>query len=330
MAAKSHRALKITGIVIGVIVGIALIAVVALNIYMRVAFAPFFDRAESPFDIPGVNTGFVPQDLDHVEADDSWLFSGYMADHSPSPLYRRTADGTITKFYVSLPDGSPYDGHGSAITTNEQYAYLACEEGYLVIPMDDLLFAEDGASVQATEKVDVDLSPAFMNIEQGQLLLGNFYYPNDYETPENHHITTPDGTENPAVMYAFAADPAEPGRFLTVPDNVFSIPGMVQGTCITDDGRIVLSVSYGIAPSHLLAYNVNLAAPDGTFTTGSGDEVELFCLDSRNLTEDLVGPPMQEGIESHDGRVYTTDESASNKYIFGKLCGAGRVYAVQL
>ena len=196
--------------------------------------------------------------------------------------------------------------------------------------MDDLLFAEDGASVQATEKVDVDFSPAFMNIEQGQLLLGNFYYPNDYETPENHHITTPDGTENPAVMYAFAADPTRPGRFATVPDNVFSIPGMVQGTCITDDGRIVLSVSYGIAPSHLLAYNVNLAAPDGTFTTGSGDEVELFCLDSRNLTEDLVGPPMQEGIESHDGRVYTTDESASNKYIFGKLCGAGRVYAVQL
>lgn len=125
-------------------------------------------------------------------------------------------------------------------------------------------------------------------------------------------------------MYAFAADPTRPGRFATVPDNVFSIPGMVQGTCTTDDGRIVLSVSYGIAPSHLLAYNVNLAAPDGTFTTNAGDEVELFCLDSRNLTDDLVGPPMQEGIESHDGRIYTTDESASNKYIFGKLCGAGR------
>lgn len=79
---------------------------------MRVAFAPFFDRAESPFDIPGINTGFVPQDLDHVEADDSWLFSGYMADHSPSPLYRRAADGTIAKFFVALPDGSAYDGHG--------------------------------------------------------------------------------------------------------------------------------------------------------------------------------------------------------------------------
>lgn len=159
MAAKSHRALKITGIVIGVIVGIALIAVVALNIYMRVAFAPFFDRAESPLRHPRHQHRLRPPGPRPREADDSWLFSGYMADHSPSPLYRRTADGTITKFYVSLPDGSPYDGHGSAITTNEQYAYLACEEGYLVIPMDDLLFAEDGASVQATEKVDVDLSP---------------------------------------------------------------------------------------------------------------------------------------------------------------------------
>ena len=192
------------------------------------------------------------------------------------------------------------------------------------------MFAEDGAAVQATEKVDVDFSPAFMNIEEGQLLLGNFYYPNDYETPDAHHITTPDGTENPAVMYAFAADPARPGRFATVPDSVFSIPGMVQGTCVTGDGRIVLSTSYGLAPSHLLAYDVDLAAPDGTFTTNSGDKVELFCLDSRNLSEDMVGPPMQEGIESHDGRVYTTDESASSKYIFGKFCGAGRVYAVEL
>ena len=75
-------------------------------------------------------------------------------------------------------------------------------------------------------------------------------------------------------MYAFAADPAEPGRFLTVPDNVFSIPGMVQGTCITDDGRIVLSVSYGIAPSHLLAYNVNLAARSRSGSRSSRAEAD--------------------------------------------------------
>lgn len=330
MATGSHRALKITGIVLGAVVGIALIAVLALNLYMRTAFAPFFDQAEAQFEIPGLNSGFVPQDLDHVEADDSWLFSGYMTDGSPSPLYRRTADGTVQTLYVTMPDGSTYNDHGSAVTSNEEFAYLACEDGYVMIPMDDLIFAEDGQSVKATQLVNLDFTPAFMNIEEDQLLAGNFYFPGDYETPDNHHITTPDGTENPAVMYAFPQSPQEPGQFSTVPDSVYSIPGMVQGTCRASDGKLVLSTSYGIAPSHLLAYDVNLGEPDGTFTTNAGDSIPLYCLDSRNLATDVEGPPMQEGIESHEGRVFTTDESASNKYIFGKLCGAGQVYALAL
>ena len=37
---------------------------------------------------------------------------------------------------------------------------------------------------------------------------------------------------------------------------------------------------------------------------------------------------MAEGIESYDGRVYVSDESASNKYFFGKLYGAGVVYSL--
>ena len=41
----------------------------------------------------------------------------------------------------------------------------------------------------------------------------------DVNTIIGDPITTPDGTENPAVMYAFAADPTRPGRFATVPDN---------------------------------------------------------------------------------------------------------------
>lgn len=107
MAAKSHRALKITSIVIGAIVAVALIAVVALNIYMRVAFAPFFDRAESPFDIPGINTGFVPQDLDHVEADGLVAVQRVYGRHSPRRFTAAAADGTIAKFYVARPTARP-------------------------------------------------------------------------------------------------------------------------------------------------------------------------------------------------------------------------------
>ena len=309
-AAKKRHPLRIVAWALGIALALAVAAVVALNIYVRVAFGPFYDQTERVFDIPGVNAGFVCQDLDHLETTDAWLFSGYMADHSPSPLYRRDADGAVARLTVTLPDGDVYAGHGSAITSTDQYAYLACEGGYLVLDAEEVASAADGQVLGALAKVELDFSPAFMNIEGDTLLVGEFYYPGDYETPDEHHILTADGTENPA-------------------ERVYSIPGMIQGVCTAGAGRLVLSQSYGLATSHLLAYDMTELAAEGTFAA-DGEEVPLYCLDGRSLVEDVEAPPMAEGIESFEGRVYVSDESASNKYIFGKLYGAGAVYALDM
>lgn len=326
---KRHRPLKIIGIIAAVLAALVLAVVVGLNIYVRAAFAPFYAEAEPVFDIPGVNAGFVCQDLDHLAADDSWLFSGYMADGSPSPLYKRAADGAVARLTVANPDGTAYTGHGSAITSTDQYAYLACDGGYLVLDAEEVATAADGATVRALARAELDFSPAFMNIEGDTLLTGEFYYPGDYETPESHHIATPDGTENPAVMYAYPLDPNAPFGVAALPERVYSIPGMIQGVCTAGENRLVLSQSYGIAPSHLLAYDIARLAPTGTFAA-DGVEVPLYCLDGRSLGADVAAPPMAEGIESYDGRVYVSDESASNKYFFGKLYGAGVVYSLAM
>ena len=110
---------------------------------------------------------------------------------------------------------------------------------------------------------------------------------------------------------------------------MLSIPERIQGTCLTADGRIVLSQSYGLATSHLLAYDTARLVQDGVFVA-DGQEVPLYCLDSRSLVADVAAPPMTEGIESYEGRVYVSEESASNRYIFGKLYGAGMVYALDM
>ncbi|MEC4183991.1 hypothetical protein VJ918_04135 [Adlercreutzia sp. R21] len=323
------RPLKVVGIVVLAAAALVAAVVIGLNIYVRTAFAPFFAEAEPVFAIPGVQEGFICQDLDHLEADDCWLFSGYVTGDGPSPLYRRDADGTVACLQVENPDGTPYVGHGSAITSAGAYAYLACEGGYLVLDAEEVGSVSDGGTVSAISRVDVDFSPAFMNIEGDQMLLGNFYYPGDYETPAAHRITTPDGAENPAVVYAFPLDPNAPFGVASQPARVYSIPGMIQGVCTTDDGRLVLSQSYGIATSHLLAYDTALLVQDGVFSVG-GREVPLYCLDGRSLVEDVQAPPMTEGIESYEGRVYVSEESASNKYLFGKLYGAGMVYALSM
>ena len=101
-------------IVLAALVGLAVVAVLGANAYVRVAFAPFYQQAERAFAIPGVGEGFVCQDLDRLD-DGTWLFSGYMADGSASPLYRLHPDGTSDRVYLSTPLGR-YDGHGSAVT----------------------------------------------------------------------------------------------------------------------------------------------------------------------------------------------------------------------
>lgn len=326
---KKRSPLKIVGVICVVLVALVSCVLAGVNIFMHTTYATFYDKAEAQFQIPGINEGFIPQDLDYLDESGTWLFSGYMTDDSPSPLYKRTSDGQVSRIFVDLPDGEVYTGHGSAITTTADYAFLAREGGYLVMNAADVDAAADGQHVQAVGEVDLDFTPAFMNIENGSLYAGNFYYPEKYETPEEHRITTPDGSLNPAIMYVYPADESAPYGFAEQAECVYSIRDKVQGTAQTADGKLVLSCSYGLATSHLSVYDLNKLTQDGTFEA-DGREVPLYALDSRSLVTELAAPPMSEGIEGHDGLIYLTDEAASNKYIFGKLYGAGQVYAIDL
>ena len=345
-------------IALGVIVALGVAAVIGVNGYVRVAFAPFYERAERAFPIPGAGVGFVCQDLDCLDDGQTWLFSGYQADGSPSPLYRRAADGSVTRVFLRLPDGSLYDGHGSAVTSAEGRVYVACEGGYLVTDEASVADAPDDQAVPVLGRVELGFSPSFMNVEGEIMYAGAFYHPGDYETPASWRMTTPDGTENPSLMFAFPADPAAQWGFAAEPAAAYSIPGMIQGVCATPDGGIVLSQSFGLATSHLLVYDAASLEPDGTLSAtaladgresdGAADggaasgsagaagapdplaDVPLYCLDGRSLVEDVAAPPMTEGIESHGGLVYVSEDSASDKYHFGKLYGAGQIYALAL
>ncbi len=328
---------RIISVVILVFMGLFIAIVAGINVYIHTTYATFYDQAHEQFEIPGINNGFIPQDLDYLDSAHMWFFSGYMNDGSPSPLYKRVSteavDGTttetITKIQLANPDGTPYKGHGSAVTTTDTYAFVAADMSYLVFDAAALAAAQEGETVTALDRIDLDFSPAFMNIEDDALYLGVFYHPGDYETPDTMHITTPDGTENPAVMYCYPQDNTQPYGYARVPACVYSIPGMIQGTCQTESDEIVLCQSFGINTSHLYVYRQDNLVQTGTYLA-DGVEVPLYCLDQQSLTNDVVAPPMLEGIENHLGRVYVTDESASNKYIFGKLYGAGHVYALAL
>lgn len=312
-------------VVIGVLFGICCLVVVGINLYVHIAYSTFFNEAKVEFAMPGLNDGFVIQDMAYIDIEDSYIFSGYV-DNQPSPLYRRHKDGSYDKVYLAFPDGAIYDGHGGGCSYYNNRIYVTCENGYLVFNAYDVMMSEAEKTITANLEVTLDFTPAFLNIENNVMYTGEFFFAGTYETAGWEHITTPDGTENPAIMYEYDMDGSRDSGVAEYPTKAYSIPGKVQGCCVTDDNKMVLSTSYGAVASQFLVYDTTRIIQDGEFQvsrfdTQGGVTVPLYCLDSRSQLEVYNAPPMSEGVIYKDGRVWFTDESASNKYIFGKLYG---------
>ena len=109
-------------------------------------------------------------------------------------------------------------------------------------------------------------------------------------------------------------------------DFVYSICDTVQGMCITDGGQIVLSTSFALMTSHHYYYDLPQGEAEGEFSL-DGREIPLWYLDSNDLTKDVKLPPMSEEIVFVDGRIYVMNESACNKYLFGKLLRAKYIWS---
>ena len=104
--------------------------------------------------------------------------------------------------------------------------------------------------------------------------------------------------------------------------------------CVTDDGKVILSTSYGLSVSKLYVYDTtNLVGEDYDFvgTAKSGafafNGIKRYYLDSSNLVDTISAPPMAEELVYLDGKIYIMNESACNKYIFGKFTSGYKIYA---
>lgn len=327
MAAKQGKGKRIALWIIGILVGLLVLALLCVNVYVRVAYSSFYDEAQAEFDVPALNSGFVCQDLDYCDSAGCWLFSGYAAGGGASPLFRLDADDAYTSFTALLPDGSTYEDHGSGITSDGDYVFLTDDDGYLVFDASDVASVEDGGSVQAIDRVDLEITPAFLNVVSGALYAGTFHLIPDYPAPSEHHMTASDGSEHAGIVLVFPQDPSAAYGYAHDASRAYSIPDAAQGFCALPGGELMTSTSYGLSTSLLRTYDVSTTPRGGTFLV-NGREVPLYFLDANNQTSCLEAPPMSEGIAYHDGRVYIAEESASNKYVFGKLYGAGRVYSI--
>lgn len=300
-------------------VAVVLCVVFTLFVFLMVwywgdEYPDFEDNFTEEFAIPALDEGFIPQGMGN-NGSEYFFISGYMNDGSASRIYVIKDGEAVGYVTITMPDGDGgttyYSGHAGGVATNGSKLWVVGEGTVYVLNYSAVISAaEENGSVKLRNSYDANCAADFCYYNDKYLYVGEFYRKGNYETDESHHITTPAGDENKAIIIRYNSSSTTPsiGR-------VYSITELVQGMSIFEDStgtKIALSTSYGLSNSNILIYDFD------SLTSGSatidGTSRTVYYIDSSCLVEDYEIPSMAEGMCTVGNKVYVLFESASVKY----------------
>ena len=281
------------------------------------AHADFYAIYEAQRVNPGLNDGFIPQGISYLEEKDLYLTCGYMTSSSKaSRIY--SVDGSEDVHYAEMyTDGKISTMHAGGMCVIEDTVYVSSGSKLHLFSLEDVLEKD---RVDQIKEISVNNSASFCFAKGDYLFVGEFHDGGAYVT--DHPFQMADEEMHYAIVSQYRI--ADLGKEEMTPVLVYSLPNKVQGFCVTDSGRIVLSTSYGISASHYLVYDLGKDPVTETeevkkLAKADMEGSPVVFLDKDSQVMDLRGPAMSEDLDYHDGLVVTVMESASNKYLFGKL-----------
>lgn len=314
---KKHIFLKvILGFFIGII-SIVVLFVGGLNVLKFAIYSNYYGMSKTFAKNPGLNDGYITQGVAISEEKNVVITSGYMTDKSNSRIYVVDLD-TNEDSYVKLVKGEKaFTGHVGGVAITGDNVYIANGSRIYTVSLNDVLEArENHGTVDVGEGTKVNNAASFVFTDESNLYVGEFHDGGAYVT--NHPFETPNGEVNHAIITKYSLSD------LTTPLESYSIINKVQGFCITGEGKMVFSTSYGLSSSHYYIYDKADLIPSSQTVDG----VPLYFLGE--LKQNISGPAMSEDLDYTNGKVLTLTESASNKYIFGKLFFATHIDALEI
>ena len=333
------KLVKIAIKTLAILVVVVIVGVLGIMVAEQIIYHDYFGNdSQKEFDTPGMNDGFIQQGVWAVLGN-TFLSSGYMMDKSPSRIYVTTGDSFKERntLFVNLKDtkGNYTSNHAGGVACFGDWVYL-CNSSkspstILVYDLSQILSAKNGDDVVAINEFAVHARASFCTIDSNVLYVGEFFKEESYPTAQAHHLTTPSGDKNSAMLYGYQIDPNSKNGGLksNMPVSAFSITDMVQGVCFDDKGQVYLTTSfYWYESSQIFVYN-KPSTTQHKLKVG-GVDVPLYYLDNSNLDRQIKAPSLMEQICYKDGRFFAIFESANNDARFGKLLKARYIWSVKL
>ncbi len=292
-------------------------------------YPKFAPRTETTFIVPGLDEGFVPQGMDYWEERDWMLISCYNPNTSVgSVLFAVDVESgkMMGEYYLQNANGRVYTGHAGGVAVTKKNLYISDGKKLHRIPLSDIDDAKQCGTVKFKESISVPVNASFCNFSGGVLWVGDFHLESaGYKTDSFRHLVNNVGETYKAWTVGYILDETTENEFkasslvngsYATPDYIISMMDKVQGmTCVPEENKIVLSLSYGRKNiSVLYAYDDPRSTEPHRTVNLNGVDVPLWFLDSKVHRDFYSTIPMAEGIANVKGKVYILFESGANKY----------------
>lgn len=268
--------------------------------------------------IPETENGYVPQGFCYCEAQELYIISYYHSESS-SVLVLIDAESNEHIKTISLYDekDNAFNGHVGGIDDDGEYLYITCDKSVSRVLIDELLNSAD--SVSLTEYFYTDVKCSYLNCDSEYIYVGEFYTGGgSYNTDKTHHIMYKPFDTSFARVNAYKLSDlnfSNDSDDVTVPEFSLAVPNRVQGITRLDNGNIALSVSYGRKNySYLYIYENVLINETEYLYVIDNREISVYFLSDEYKHDELILPPMLEGIDLKDDKVLGIFESGAQKY----------------
>ena len=270
--------------------------------------------------IPGLQQSAVPQGLAYSNVYDLLFISYYFEDkqHPSAVAVIRRADGeAIQTLTLKEDDYTFHYGHVGGLAVHDDILWVASRDKVYQYDFRDFLDGAPQQSISPIQRFRPEAWASFSTYHDGILWIGEFVYQDSrYHSVPSHH--TKNLADQPHYAWICGYGTSTLSDETPFPQYILSVRQKVQGIQWSKK-HVFLSISWGRRNDSLIAVYRNPLndPPHKQIPSENGETIPLWYLDETNLLEEIILPPLSEGITMVNGQLAILFESGAQKFQFG-------------